>query len=331
VGEVTSCPRCGRSQPGEASGPFCVHCGQFLVPMRWVASPPPPPPGTAPPPRPSRPSGWRYTGPPRYLAPPTWGYPALPWRTESAAEQPGPVAQLAAQAALLVPLLRGLAVLAVLSAVGEAWRYVLLLRSRGSALGAGEVAASDALVGAASWVTTVVAAGVGVLLLLWVLRALEASAARTGRRPARTRREVLAGFLVPGVNLTVPGSVLTEIEHAALDRDPAQRPNPSRLVRIWWGLWAANVLLGLLAVAWLLRDGTQARADGVVQHALVDLVAAATALVTARVVTELTALIGPPKRVPRPRVVRVGPAAEDMPGPAPEPVPAAPGQPAPRS
>jgi hypothetical protein len=46
-------------------------------------------------------------------------------------------------------------------------------------------------------------------------------------------------------------------------------------------------------------------ADGVELHALVDLLAAATALVTARVVTWLTALVGPPRSIPLPRVVSV--------------------------
>jgi len=77
--------------------------------------------------------------------------------------------------------------------------------------------------------------------------------------------------------------VLAEIEHVALDRDPRARPDPSRLLVLWWALWASNVVVGLVAVAWLLRTGTQARADGVVQHVLLDVLAAATALVTARV------------------------------------------------
>lgn len=300
---AVSCPRCGRGQPSEASGPFCAYCGQFLVPMRWVASPPQGAPARAVP-EPRAP----YTGPPRYPTTPSWGYPALPWRRAEQAESRSPVALLVAKAGLLVPMLRGLAVLAALAAFAEGWRYVLLLRSRGAALEASEVAASDALVDAASWVTTLVTLVVGLLLVRWVLAALRTSAARTGREPARSARSVVLGWLVPGVNLTVPGSVMAEIEHAALDREPDRRPDPSTLVRVWWGLWASNVVLGMVAVGWLLRDGTQARADGVLQHALVDLVAAATAMVTARLVTELTALIGPPRAVALPRVVRVGAA-----------------------
>lgn len=279
-----------------------MHCGQFLVPMKWVAAPPGD--GTAAvTPAPAR---GRYTGPPRYLSPPNWGFPALPWQRAEQDQQPSSAEYLVAQAGLLVPLLRGLAVLGVIAAGGEVWRYVLLLRSRNAALGAGEVSASDALVGAAAWITTVMTVGVGVLVLLWVLRAVKAAAERTGLRPSRSTWAVVLGWLLPPVNLTVPGSVLSEIEHAALDRDPRLRPDPSRLLVVWWALWASNVVVGVIAVAWLLRTGTQARADGVLQHMLLDLLAAATAVATAKVVRQLTALLGPTRRVPLPRVVRVG-------------------------
>lgn len=246
-----------------------------------------------------------YLGPPRYLTPPRWGFPALPWREEEPAAPRPAAEELTEQTGLLVALLRALAVLAGLSALAECWRYVLLLRSRGSALDAREVAASDALVAAVSWVSALLTAVAGVLLLIWVVRAMEASAARAGLRPARTPRSVVLGWLIPGINLSIPGSVLAEIEHVALDRDPNQRPCPSRLLRVWWALWGANVVLAVLSAGWLLRSGVQARADSVVQHALLDLVASVTAVVTVRVVSQLTALIGPPRRVPLPRVVRV--------------------------
>jgi hypothetical protein len=304
-----NCPRCGRAQPPGSEGPFCAECGQFLVPMRWVASPPP---GTETPRKRSGIRG-RYPGPPRYLSPPTWGFPALPWRRgdsdeDEASSEKASTDKLVSQAVLLAPLLRGLAVLAALSACGEAWRYVLLLRSRNAALGASEVAASDALVGAASWVTTVLTIATGVVLLNWVLGALRISAEQNEVRPARTPRVVVWGWLVPGINLTIPGSVLSEIEHAALRRDPAERPDPSKLIAVWWGLWASNVVVGVIATLWLLRSGTQARADGVVQHVFLDLLVAAAAVVTSRVVTYLTALVAPPRKIALPRVVRVVPA-----------------------
>jgi hypothetical protein len=116
---------------------------------------------------------------------------------------------------------------------------------------------------------------------------------------------VVLGWVLPGVNLTVPGSVLTEIEHTALRRPPGQRPNPSGLIRTWWVLWAANVMFGLLAVIWGFRHGVQAQADSVELHAMVNLLAAATAETTARVVGWLTALICPPPARGREIVLRI--------------------------
>jgi hypothetical protein len=302
-----TCTRCGRAQPPDAAGPFCAHCGQFLVRNRWVASVP-----ETPDPAPAAPSGTAgvpYTGPPSYAETPAWGYPARPWRPEAPATPPDattPVRRIELQAGLLVPLLRGLAVLAGLAAAGEIWRYALLLQSRDSALPAGVVAASDALVTAASWIATVASVGVGAYLLVWVLRMIPAAAGRAGVAASRDRRSVLIGWLVPGLNLTVPGSVLAEVEHTALGRPAGLRPAPSRLLWVWWGLWAANVVLGVIAVLWSFHGGVQAQANGVELHALVDLVVAATAEVTARVVLMLTALVSPPPVRARPLVVRLG-------------------------
>jgi len=280
---------------------FCVHCGQFLVRTRWVALPPESAAGS---PAPKERRG-RYTGPPRYLSPPRWGFPALPWRLDKPAEAPSSASIAAGQAGLLVPLLRAVAMLAALAGAAEIWRYVLLLRSRGEALDASQVIMSDTLVDWASWLSTVVCVGVGIYLLVWVLRVIEAAAERSGVRPPRSHRWVVLGWVVPLLNISVPGSVLAEVEHAALGRPPGERPRPSPLLLLWWGLWAANVVLGLVTALWSLRTGVQARADGVELHALVDLLAAATALVTARVVIWLTALVGPPRSIPLPRVVSV--------------------------
>ena len=284
---------------------FCAHCGQFLVRTQWVALPPPADPanpGAIPAPRPTH---GRYAGPPRYLSPPRWGFPAAPWQRTTVEEEPTSTTSVSAYAGLLVPLLRGLAALAALSFAGEVWRYTLLLRSRSDALDAREVAASDALVEAASWVCTVTTVVVGVYLLGWVLRVVAATTERSGVLPSRGRTMLLLGWLVPGINMSVPGSVLAEVEHTALGRPPGERPRPSRLLLVWWALWAANVALALVTALWTLRTGVQARADGVTLHAIVDLVAAATALVTARVVLWLTALVSPPRSIPLPRVVSV--------------------------
>ena len=128
------------------------------------------------------------------------------------------------------------------------------------------------------------------------------SGGRRRRAAERGRRgrggDSLLGWLVPGWNLVVPGPVLAEIEHGALDRPPAQRPQPSRLVGAWWLLWVAGGVLAAAVLAWSWRTGVQARADGVVLHAALNLVAAATAGVTAVLVGWLTALLNP-VRAPR--------------------------------
>ncbi len=227
----------------------------------------------------------------------------------------------------LVPLLWATALLAATSAGAEIWRYALLLRSRHEALPAGTVSASDALVLSAGVVCLVVGAGAGALLVLWSIRAIHAAAERSGARPSRSDRTIVAGWLVPVVNLSVPGSLLTEIEHAALDRPVSDRPRPSRLVLTWWVLWAGGIVLATITLMWGLRDGVQARADGVVLHALVDLLAVATAIVTVRVVTLLSALLTPtplPRRIQLVKVLPAAKAAEAGVSPSPT-APAAPG------
>ena len=197
-------------------------------------------------------------------------------------------------AGTLVPLLWATAAVALLAAVAEVWRYLLLLASRDGALSAGAVAASDALVASAGTVAPILAVISGGLLVLWMVRASRAVADGAGVRPSRSPRAVALGFL-PGPNLTVPGSVLAEIEHMALGRPARRRPRPSRLLLVGWVLWVASVVLATVVLAWTLRAGVQARADGVVLHAVLDLVAAATAAVAARLVVRLTQLLGPPR------------------------------------
>jgi hypothetical protein len=146
-------------------------------------------------------------------------------------------------------------------------------------------------------------------MVAWTLRARAAAATAAGVRPARSARAVVAGWVVPGLNLAVPGSVLAEIEHTAYGRPPGVRPRPSPLLLVWWLLWAAGVVLGVVVLAWSSRTGVQALADGVVLHAVLDLLAAATAAVTAVLVVRLTALLAPARPTRREVVVRVGAGA----------------------
>lgn len=307
------CSRCGRvAAPG--SGAFCRYCGRYLAALVWVAEPPPGPP--APAPRRRLP----YTGPPRYRFPPRWGFPARAWVPTGDPAPADPVWAARTMAASVGPLLWATAVIALLAAAAEAWRYGLLLASRDGALGPGAVAASDAFVASAGTLAPILGLLSGGLVVLWCVRAARAAAEVAGVRPARSTRAVLIGWLVPGLNLAVPGSVLAEIEHSGLRLPPGRRPRPSRLLLAWWAAWAGSGLLAVVVLAWSLRTGVQARADGVVLHAVLDLLAAATAVLTARVVTRLTRLLLPNPRPQREILVSVsGPPAAHPPSVQPAP------------
>ena len=299
-GEPLTCPRCGR-RSAPASGPFCSHCGRYLAPLRWVAEPPASVQNPLPPlPQP------RYAGPPRYRFIPRWGFQPGPWRDAAPAPSvPDPLHATQVTLSALVPLLWATAAVSLLAAGAEGWRYLLLLASRDEALAAGVVKASDALVVAAGWVAPASAVLAGLLLIRWAQWATRAAADQAGVRPARSSRSIVHGWLVPGLNLSGPGSVLAEIEHSALCRPVDRRPRPSRLLLVWWLLWVVGFLFAVVVLAWSLRTGVQARADGVLLHAALDVFAAVTAGVTAVLVTRLTRLLGPPRVRRRELVVSV--------------------------
>jgi hypothetical protein len=297
------CPRCGRRAPA-GGGPFCPFCGRYLAALRWVAEPPP---GVTP--HVPQPVRTRYTGPPRYRFLPRWGFPLGPWMPpEPRQARPDPLVSARTLVGSLVPLLWATAAVALLASGAEVWRYILLLASREGALQAEAVAASDSLVASSGTVAPILSLVVGVLTVLWTVRAAQAAADRAQVRPSRSPRMIVLGWLVPGLNLSIPGSVLTEIEHSAIGLPADRRPRPSRLVLVWWGLWVASVVLTAVVLLWSLRDGVQARADGVVLHAVLDLLAAVTAGVTARVVLRLTRLLAPAAPRRREVLMRVNPA-----------------------
>jgi Domain of unknown function (DUF4328) len=298
------CPRCGRRAPA-GGGPFCPFCGRYLAALRWVAEPPP---GATPARSAVVPT--RYTGPPRYRMLPRWGFPLGPWKPpEPEQARPDPLTAARSIVGSLVPLLWATAAVALLAAGAEVWRYVLLLASRDGALQAEAVAASDALVASAGTVAPTLSLVVGVLMVLWTVRAAQAAGDRAEVRPSRSTRMIVLGWLVPGLNLSIPGSVLAEIEHSAIGLPVHRRPRPSRLVLVWWALWAASVVLTAVVLLWSLRDGVQARADGVVLHAVLDLLAAVTAGVTARLVLRITRLLAPAAPRRREVLMRVTPPA----------------------
>src|SRR4029079_14029924 len=144
-----------------------------------------------------------------------------------------------------------------------------------------------------------------VLLVVWSVRAARAAGEFAGVVPARSGRAIVAGWVVTVLNLSVPGSVLAEIEHAALNRPTGEPPRPSGLLQAWWVLWVANLLGVVVVVLWSLRTTVQAQADGVVLHAVLDLLAAVTAGVTAVLVVRLTRLLTPSRGTHREVLVAV--------------------------
>jgi hypothetical protein len=256
----------------------------------------------------------RYTGPPSYPAVPRWGFPPLAWRWPLAlpdAAKVAPVQRLCVLGATAVSTLWTTAIIAALAAFAEVWRYVLLVRSRGETLPGTTLAISDALVAIAGVLTWLLGLGCGVVVVLWALRARSVAGDRVGMRLARPDWQVIAGVLVPVVNLFVPGSVLAELEHTVLVaesvRERGVRPTPSRLVLAWWAAWAVSLLLGWLAFGWSFLHSVQAMADGVVLHVCSDAAVAVLAVVTAWVVKYLTRLLVPmdPTGLPHLRVLGV--------------------------
>lgn len=274
--------------------------------LQWVATPPP----VAGAGEESRTLPQPYTGPPSYPSPPRWGFPLLGWRRPMPLNTPtvSVAERMRALAATAVPLLWLTAALALTTAGAEGWRYALLLNSRTDAVSARPLHVSDALVVTGGVVSLIAAVLAGAVTVGWLVRACAAAARSAGVRPPRPTWQLVAGVLVPGVNLLLPGAVLAELEHAALRRDPDRRPRPSTLVAGWWAIWAAGLVLAAVTMLWGLREGVQARADGVLLHVATDLVAAGVAITTIVVVQRMTRLLGPGLQPGARRmvVVRVG-------------------------
>ncbi|WP_258344828.1 DUF4328 domain-containing protein [Saccharopolyspora gregorii] len=282
--------------------------------VEWVATPP----GGLRPRRRARPPA-RYSGPPSYPGVPRWGFPLLGWRWPLALPtrpQVDPVQRVTWLSAMSWSALWLMAAVSGVAAVAEAWRYGLLLMSRGSALSKVALDLSDTLVVTSGVLSWLLGATSGVFAVLWLVWARRASARQLEVAPRRPEWQVVAGVLVPGWNLVAPGTALAELEHGVLvaagARRAAERPRPSRLVGWWWGSWALSLLLGWAALLWGFRDGVQAMADGVVLHFWADVAAAACAVLAMRVITYVTSLLVPsdPTLLARPRVVGVRGAPE---------------------
>lgn len=256
-------------------------------------------------------------GPPVYSAPPRWGFPALAWRWPTTIpgtnpNQPVTVDRVRAVAGHAAAMLWALATLAVLTAGGEVWRYVLLLESRTGALSSRLVATSDAVVTIAGVLTLAFTALTVIVALWWLHLTRHAAADLADQQPARSDWQVYVYLLIPGVNLAMAGVLLTELEHQVLRRPATDRPRPSKPIVIWWSTWVAAGILFAATVAWRFRDSVQAHADSVILSALTDLAAAAVAILTALMIRRLSTLLAPidPTTVRYLRVLRVDGAPE---------------------
>lgn len=258
-----------------------------------------------------------YPGPPGYSAPPRWGFPALAWRWPTTIpgttpDQPVTVDRVRAVAGHASAMMWALACLAVITAGGEVWRYVLLLRSRTGALSSRLVGMSDAVVTIAGVLTLAFTVLAAIVALWWLHLARHAAADLADQRVSRPDWQVLVYLLVPGVNLAMAGVVLTELEHQVLRRPATERPRPTKPVAIWWAAWAAAGILFALTVAWRFRDSVQSHADSIILSGLTDLAAAAVAILTALMIRRLSTLLAPidPTSVRYLRVLRVEGAPE---------------------
>ena len=296
--------------------PFPYHRRPLHRPkLRWVA---PPPPGAWPRRRPVHVEP--YSGPPSYAVPPRWGFPNLVWRRPTtvpgtASGELRAIDRLPVLSRSLVGILGAFAILAVVAAGAEIWRYVLLVQGRDSALSRSVVAFSDGFVLTAGLLASILALLPASLALWWLLVARQAAADAAGEDPARPLWQVLVGILVPIANLPLALSIVGELEHAVLRRPRDARPKPSRPVLVWWSAWLLNWLLLGATIVWRFRGDVQSMADSVVLVAVTDLAAAALAVVTAVVVRRFSKLLAPSEAlgVREMRVVKVEGAPEPEP------------------
>jgi hypothetical protein len=316
-----------------------------IPPIRWTAGPPP---GAGPlRPEPQEPP---YTGPPKYPAPPRWGFPNLIWRwpttvpgTPSARRPPDEL--LRPVGTWTIGVLAALAAFAVLAGCAELWRYGLLLLSRDEALSTTTVQVSDGLV-KGLWYPIPILLFAAMVLGVWWLQLARAEAAR-GAEVGAPHSSWSVGVRVVGLwvllavaaaveykvdlpplvvvigapllvvvvafaALVLTGPVIAELEHLALRRPPDERPKPSRLVLFWWGGCVLNAVLVAVTLWRRLAEGVQAQADAVLLTGVTHFVAAVLAVLTVLVVRRIGLLLAPatPGRLRRLRVLAVHGAGE---------------------
>jgi hypothetical protein len=226
---------------------------------------------------PAAPRGVADDRTPTYRETPRWGLtdprqadaPTLQTRTERLAE-------------VAPTLLGSTAALFVLAAVAELLRYAVLLYNRTALVSPTLLAVSDALVFTMGVMAPMVAFAAASASVAWLLGARRAAWEAVGRDDPRSPAVVAFGCLVPVVNLVWPGVFLTELA-AADDRIRS-------LVRVWWATWATSGVMLVVSLVWRSQDSLQARANGVLFAVLMNLVAAAVAVLTLMVMRRVDGL-----------------------------------------
>lgn len=256
------CPSCHGLllSPTDAHRPVPPNRRNF----RWVAQSPGqaaqiPQPPTAP--SPSRPGE-----PPAYTSVPQWGLHDV----RSADDDESRTAETLAD--LAPTLLVGAAVIFGLAALAELGRYWMLLVNRTRLVEPVVLAISDSAV----WATQIAGPLVGLAAVVAsAVRLIEvrrrAFAAR-GLSDPRPPVLLLAGTVLPVVNLAMPGVFLTEAA--------GENVRLRRAVRLWWVLFVVNAAMVMITLLWRLRDSLQARADAVLLTAVTVALASAVAVAT---------------------------------------------------
>ena len=212
---------------------------------------------------------------PRYDSTPTWGLRDVPRDSESG-RYVGRVERYSANAQILVVVT---ALLLALAAVAEASRYGILVYNRTRLVSPITLATSDALVYFAQVGALVVGLFALVCTSCWLIRQRRVAFAAVGATDPRSVRWMLLSSMLPLVRIVMPGVYLTELARLRGDTD-ADVHRELKLVRIWWGVWAASNALVVVQILWNLRDTLQAEADGVLLSAIVAAVAAGSAVLT---------------------------------------------------
>ena len=269
------CGRCGVRQPPTPWGDArCVSCGASM--QRWVAHPPPGGLTTAPRrPRRERP----YPGPPSYRGGhPPWGFPTVAWNDRPGPAAPEPLPDPSDALRHASWLAAATAVVALVAAGAEVWRFVLMLQGRTLVLSGTAVLASDVLVAASGLAVVLVALVTAAFGISALVRTHAVAARRSGLAPSRSTGAVVARLLVPVWNVYGAGQIVTEIDRtlvSAVDADDPRRS--SRITGLWWGSWVVSAVLVVATLARGLGGSQQAIADTVELHIAVDLVAAVVA------------------------------------------------------